>query len=189
MKKSHLVLLVITAVLAVSSAYSLALMNQVHTLNFQWYSGFEECFTGRYRDITGDRYLASTFPKSASCCIIESRKEFELAKEFYGKDFSRICDIDYNRYILIFITFGTVHSPEYRVRIANIAQRGSTVEVKVSIASPLENNRNPASSVFKHTPFDAVRIDRSMFAGKGELKFVLKGQDGRQLFERHCSII
>lgn len=164
MKKSHLILLIVTGILALSSAYSLAAINQVYNIGFEWYSQLNGRYESELRDVSRDR------------CILQPKElSIDLSVNNGNND----------DYIYVYCSLGTVSSPEYRIKIVNIAQRGNNMEIKVSLNTP-ENIVTSVEKLFK--PEDTVRIKKSAFPSKGRLYVIFKNQDGNQLLEQYCEI-
>lgn len=188
MKKPHIILLVITAIMALSSAYSLAAINQIYNVKFEWYSQYYNRFNEKARDISADRWLLDRYPPTMTFSFAGSAEE--ARKLIYGSSAckSAACRIDFSKYIMLYCSLGKIHSPEYRIKVVKIAQRGSTVEIMVSTNSP-ENLKEPAEgSSFEIYPEDLVRVERSTFPEKGRLCFVFKNQEGKKLFEDYYDI-
>jgi hypothetical protein len=191
MRKLHVVLLSTTVIMALSSAYSLAAINQVYKINFEWYSQYKDKFTSEYRAPTKDKYTVKEYTCEVSCRIAGDEKEaVKLKKEYNNSRFNNL-KTDFDKYILLYSTFGEADSPEYRIKIVDIAQRGSMVEVKVSINTPDNISTaelNNGHSRFRYYPEDIVRVKKSSFVEKGKLLFIFKSQDGKKLYEEHCTI-
>lgn len=183
MKKTHLILLVITAIMTLFSAYSLAAINQVYKIDYEWYSQYSGKYTNEYRDTLKDRWMLADMPPFFQLDIIGKYADLDDAQTEHLVNAEDIPQIDLNRYIYLYCSLGRVSSPEYRVKIVDIAQRVNVVEVKLSINSPARLADKPVSPDKLYTPVDVVRIDRFMFSTKGKLYFVFKSQDGRQLYE------
>jgi hypothetical protein len=166
MKKSHLVLLLVTGILALSSAYSLAAINQVYNIGFEWYSQLNGRYESELRDVSQDR------------CILQA-KQLSISMDSDGSN---------DDYIYINCSLGNVSSPEYRIKIVNIAQRGNNLEVRVSLNTPekLEKDESVIDKLFK--PVDTVRIKRTAFPSKGRLYVIFKNQDGKQLYQQYCEV-
>jgi|GEM_PF-1855890 len=191
MRKSHLVILVIAAVMALSSAYSLAAINQVYKVEFEWYSQYKGRFMGEYRETVRDRYVLQKYPEKMKFRIVSSEDGMRSLKEELGGSGSEIYHTDLDKFILMHCTFGKVSSPEYRIKIIDIAQRGSIVEIKVSINSPEKPYAGNVVKAMKnsgYTPQDTARIKKTAFIERGALYFIFKSQDGKRLHEEYCEI-
>src|SRR5690349_4706737 len=70
MRKTHLILLIIAAIMGLFSAYSLAAINQVYRVNFEWYSQYNDTFTDESRDISRDKWMLQDTPRSVAFNII-----------------------------------------------------------------------------------------------------------------------
>jgi hypothetical protein len=191
MRKLHVILLSTTVIMALSSAYSLAAINQVYKINFEWYSQYKGKFTGEYRETAKDKYIVNEHTCEVNCRIAGDENEALKLKKRLGNTGFNNLKADFNKYILLYSTFGEVDSPEYRIKIVDIAQRGDMVEVKVSINTPdnistaklnNENNR------FRYYPEDIVRVRKASFVEKGKLLFIFKSQDGKKLYEERYAI-
>ena len=185
MKKSHLVLLIITAVMALFSAYSLAAINQVYDIKFEWFSQYNNNFTSEHRQTNRDDWKLLSYPKSINMQVIKSELDLETFKVGTSIKNNIVGSTDFGKYLLIYCSFGKQYSPEYRIKIINIAQRGNVIEVKVSVNSPskIEATSDILKDVFY--PEDVVRIDKNLFPVKGNLYFVFKNQFGTQLIGNH----
>ena len=190
MKKTHLTLLIITAIMALFSAYSLAAMNQVYMIGFEWYSQYNNQYMGEYRETDRDRWQLGNYPEHMRFDIAGNDREFAMLKSKYSFSESKAFnpEVDFDKYILMGCTLGDVYSPEYRVKIIDIAQRGNVVEIKVSVSSPAKIGEMSSSSEYRYTPMDIVRIDKAAFPEKGKLCFIFKNQDGSPLFETYYDV-
>lgn len=184
MKKAHLTLLVVTAVMALFSAYSLAAMNQVYKISFEWYSQYNNKFIDEYRDTSLDRWRLEEYPKDMKLRVIGSREDF-IKLETEQKNMGTYSpEMDLGKYIFIYCTLGQAHLPDYRIKVSDIAQRGNTIEVKLSVNSPSEEDGKSSSSKDTFFMQDIIRIDRQDFPIKGKLLFTFKNQDGNQMGEQ-----
>lgn len=187
MKRTHLVLLIVTAITALFSAYSLAAINQTFNINYEWYSELNSKYVDEYRETNRDRWVEQNYSEYIQFKIVGSNKEFDLANKPESLN-KMVSETDFAHYIFLYCTLSNVYSPEYRIRVVDIAQRGSTVEVKVSLNSPekLPDEKSSLWSISQLT--DIVRIKRSAFASKGKLLFIFKDQYGKQLFNIYYDI-
>lgn len=182
MKKIHLVLLITAAVLAVSSAYSLAALNQVYRIEYEWYSQYNSKFS-KDREMLRDKWYQASYPDSIRFGVISSEKEYALLKEGGYIDEWSLPYIDFNKYMLVNCSLGEVNSPEYRIKITEIAQRGNVIEIKVSLNSPTSLKEKAEMGETLYYPADIIKIDKSNIPIKGEIFFIFKNQDGRQIYE------
>ncbi len=185
MKKSHLALLVITAVMALSSAYSLAAINQVYKIDFEWYSQYKSAYSKDARITYGDRWLDDEYPSGMRFYIIRAEREAE------GIDDIRPYSVVWpsrGEYLLLHCSLGRAGSPEYRLKIADIAQRGSTVEVMVSLNSSEKDVMPADGSSPDYLVCDTVRVYKKAFPVRGRLLFIFKDQYGRKLWEKYCEV-
>jgi len=192
MKKSHLILLIVTAVMALFSAYSLAAMNQVYKINFEWYSQYNNIYTNEHRDTSLDKWALHGYPKTMRFDIIGSKNELLLYDKNINLSGQAVSKTDFQHSFLINCTLGKVDFPEYRIKIIDIAQRGNVVEVRVSLNSPSklpDKNISDFEGVqFQYIPQDTVKINIGAFPVKGKLVFIFKNQDGRQIAEKYYEI-
>ncbi len=190
MKKSHILVLVMTVVLAATSAYSLAAINQVYNINFEWYSQYQKNYVTVPRETSLDAWQKNeTSPEVKFRAILNRtmlgnmNSKDEPYLSLYKKN-------DFNDYIILDCSMGKVYSPNYRVKVTGIAQRGNVVEVRVSLNSPAAAELSiwdENGTVYQ--PRDMVRISRSSFPIKGRLNFIFKSQDGVKLLETYYNIV
>lgn len=183
MKKTHLFIIVAAALLACSSIYSLAAMNQIYKIDFDWYSQYNKEFVSEKRITGEDKWQRMGLPVKPVFFI---SNRMEAVQPIYG---SRSADANETRdysdnYIYINCSLGGVYSPEYRIKVIEIAQRGTVVEVKVSLNSPASKSNAGEIPVYSYYPEDLVRINRASFPVKGGLHFIFKDQDGIDLFDK-----
>lgn len=190
MKKAHWFLLIVTAVLALFSAYSLAAMNQVYKINFEWFSQYNGRYISVSRDTSQDHWSYHGYPENMHFDFICSRNDLKLLKEGAEIPGQALAKTDFTHSFLIHCAFGKVDFPEYRIKIIDIAQKGNVVEVRVSLNSPSKQSARTSLSnnTIKYYPQDTVKIDFSAFPAKGDLVFIFKNQDGSQIAERKFSI-
>jgi len=186
MKKSHLILLIVTAVMALSSAYSLAAINQVYKIDFEWYSQYNKEFSSELRETARDKWLLQVYPQFMQFFIAPDRISLLQHDKKFGAGVGSISNTDFQKYLILYCTLGQVYSPEYRIKITNVAQRGNTVEIRVSTNSP--DRISEDTSVEGFFPYDIIRINKSGFPGKGKLYFVLKNQYGIQLYQQYMYV-
>ncbi|HHW47372.1 MAG TPA: hypothetical protein GXX14_01995 [Clostridiaceae bacterium] len=189
MKKSHLFLIIVAAVMALSSMYSLAAMNQVYKIDYDWYSQYNKSFSREIRDTTRDKWLLEAYPEDAGFYVIKNKDDYRAVCDRYNiKEVSGISDTDFDRYILLFCTLGRVSSPVYRIKVKDMAQRGETVEVMLSTNSPESTETGTALSGTGYIPLDIVRIEKKILGAKGKLNFVFKNQYGKHLHNEYYYI-
>lgn len=188
MKKPHLVLLIVTAIMTLFSAYSLAAINHVYNIDFKWYSQYYSRYTSEQRQTDGDKWYLEEYLKYMKVSLITNwtglddvTNETKIKKTAFTKT-------DFNKYILLYCSLGEVSSPEYRIKVVGIAQRGNVVEVKVSLNSPLELSVDKAEDERKFFPEDVIKIDKSEFSSKGKLFFIFKTQAGKEIDEKYYVI-
>ncbi|MCX7923381.1 MAG: hypothetical protein N3B21_15430 [Clostridia bacterium] len=190
MKKTHLALLVIAGIMALCSVYSLAAINQIYRINFEWYSHYQHKFTGEYREALRDKWQLPDYPEKMKFEIFGDKSEFVFNNDTSILSTLGITNVDFNRFILFYADMGQVNSPEYRIKFFDIAQRGSVVEIKVGVNSPEDKSEKTPleQSHTRYHPIDVIRIDRKAFPVNGELLFIFKNQDGKELFQKHYKI-
>jgi hypothetical protein len=196
MKKTHLIILIITAMMALFSAYSLAAINQVYNINFEWYSQYRNCFTSDGRDTSSDKWSLDNYPKNIWAGVISSNTVIDGENEDkpdLSVQMRKVIDQqDMEQYVVIACSLGDCNSIEYRIKVLDIAQRGNVVEVKVSLNSPTKAdtkdymNETDNEKIFK--PIDVIRVKKETFSSKGGLYFIFKTQSGKQLFEKYYEI-
>lgn len=188
MKKKHLILLVATVIAALSSAYSLAAINQVYRINFEWYSQLQSKFNAEFRDISADRWHHKSYQEYIQCNVLVQHEDSKYLKEVYGVKDSELPSLDFKRYVYLYCRLLSGNSPEYRLKVASIAQRGNVVEVKLSLNSPATVQPEKQKEIPDFSPRDMVRIDKDAFPIDGQLLFIFKDQDGRQIFQKKVYI-
>jgi hypothetical protein len=188
-KKTHVVLLVITAFTILFSAYSLAAFNQVYKISFEWYSQFNNRFLPDPRNSLDDEWKLSEYPEQMRFGIVTDKNGFNSMNKDIGKSTSQeILKTDFSKNVLIYVALGMVDSLDYRIKILDIAQRETSVEIKVTLNSPAEQKEKKALPSKEHFPKDIIRINKADFPLKGKLRFVFKNQYGKQLYECYSNI-
>lgn len=178
LKKTHLVLMVVTVILALSSAYSLAAINQTYHIGFEWYSELKGEYSEETRDTSRDRCLQTFQGGDIQIGISEDASGSKPGE-----------------YVKISCSLGKVSSPEYRIKVMDIAQRGNNVEIRISVNTPehmpepvvkdLMGSNRPKGT---YTCTDLIRIRMNAFPTAGKLLFTFKDQDGRRLGEQYYTI-
>lgn len=185
MKRVHLAMVVAASILAASSAYSLAAINQVYELRYEWYSQYEGAYTFNPRDASGDRWLLKEYPQSMSFGVFTGSNEAAYPEAVVDLiEHSGVRENELEDFIYVYCSLGWLSSPEYRAKVTKVAQRGSTVEVMVSMNSP---EGLPASGNDRQVS-DIARINKAAFSSNGWLWFVFKNQDGITLYEQFCFV-
>lgn len=197
MRKAHITLLIITAILALSSAYSLAAMNQVFKVDFSWFSQLTGQYSNEVRDTLEDKCSLAN-DKLKLQIRLAGKKEFDVAfasGSGFNIDQRAIKSENLFDNIYIICSLGKVNSPEYRIKVTDIAQRGNNVEVRLSINTPAAEPAQetwklgrPDSAEPSFYPQDIVRINKKAFPNDGRLYFVFKNQDGDVLYEQYFDI-
>lgn len=188
MKRIHLILLIAAAITALSSVYSLAAMNQTYKITFEWFSEYKECFTSEKRDASRDKWQLEDIPPETVLTVITDALtlDTEMAKSRpAGK---KPVSVNFEHDLIIFSSIGVVASPEYRIKVTDIAQRGDVVEVLVSMNSPIKPGDSQVPATHTYEPFDLIKVKKTSFPIKGKLLFVFKNQDGTTLKEQYCEV-
>jgi len=185
MKKVHIALLVVAFITVLASGYSLAAINQVYSINFQWYSTFNKDFSDEIRDLSRDKWqLEGDLPDVKIGMTVNGHIDSDILE----KADSKVIANSIGNYLLLWAYLGEESSPEYSIRISSVAQRGEVVEVVVSLNSPSKVWNKDKEVVSSYYPFDFIRINQSSFATKGKMLFIFKDQDGRQLYSEYIYI-
>ncbi|AUS95964.1 hypothetical protein CDQ84_02605 [Clostridium thermosuccinogenes] len=188
MKKAHLILLVITSVMVLYSAYSLAAISQVYNIDFEWYSAYEGRFSDKSRDMSGTKRSLDTLPKDLLFEVITNEDDLLRLKNKGINTDASIDGTDFDEYILLFCSLGVVNSPEYGIKVEDIAQRGNSVEIKVGMIIPEESFSSFGDYRYTFMPADVVRIKKSSLSSRGNLIFIFKDRSGKPLAEVKCKI-
>lgn len=182
MKKTHLILLLAAAITALLSAYSLVMLNKVYKIDFEWYSKYYNKFTDSYREAFGSSWSSKDIMKYLDLKIIASNNDGQMKPSDFGLYRAAQSNLDLNRYIVIYLELKEAFSPEYNLKVTNIAQRGNVVEIRVAITAPQEK-ADFDKTFFKSSPYDIVRIDKNSIPIKGNLVFLFKDQNGQQFYK------
>lgn len=188
MKRSHLVLLAITAILAVSSAYSLAAINQVYNVGFEWYSQYNRVFSAGQRDVSKDRCGQPLKKLELKVGIVDSYFALQDIKEGLPAVAGDINDESLADNIYVYCSLGETNSLEYRIKVVDIAQRGNNVEIKVSINTPANTGPDYSGENGAYAPFDIAKVSKAALPSRGRLYIVFKDQDGRQICDQYCYV-
>jgi hypothetical protein len=185
MKKVHIALLVVAFITVLASGYSLAAINQVYSINFQWYSTYNKNFSDERRDLSRDKWqLEGDLPKLNIGLTANGYIESDILEKVDSK---QIADSTGN-YLMLWAALGEESSPEYSVKVSSIAQRGEVVEVVISLNSPSKIWEKDKDFTSSYYPFDLVRINKASFATKGKMLFIFKDQEGRQLYSEYIYV-
>jgi hypothetical protein len=188
MKKSHFVLLVATAILALSSAYSLAAINQVYNIGFEWYSQLDGRYEGIYRDVSTDRQVLPSKDIDLKLSVIDSQEKLKAAVGTTEAIAKAITDGTLSSYVYIYCSLGQTDSPEFRIKVVDIAQRGNNLEIRLSINTPETSMAVIDEQDAHYRPVDIIKINKNAFPSKGRLYAVFKNQDGIQLSEQYIEV-
>lgn len=188
MKKTHLALLLVTAILALSSAYSLAAINQVYNIGFEWYSQLNSRYESGLRDISRDRCILPPKQLDIRLAVIDGQDSLQVEEKGLLSNAKALSLKAMGDYIYIYSSLGNVSSPEYRIKIVDIAQRGSNIEIKVSVNTPAKAGNVETDLDKLYRPEDMVRVKKTAFPAKGRLYVIFKNQNGSQLKEQYCEV-
>jgi hypothetical protein len=185
MKRSHVVLLVMTIVLTLCSAYSLAALNQTYYFDIEWFSQYNNCFSKAERSYVQDKWSLSSFPESLKLKLI--RNSIEL--EDVGLNEGLITGEAgfFSRNLLVYVGFDKCSSIEYRMRVMEMAQRGNNLEVKVCMNSPDSTTVDLDDSNNKKV-YDLVKIDKGQLTQKGSIEVTFKNQYGQRISSSSINI-
>jgi len=185
MKKIHIALLVVAFLTAVTSVYSLAAINQVYDINFQWYSTFTKAYSDEVRDLSREKWQMEGTEPNLKIGVTSSGNVDQGISDRINQE---ALDIDYEKYFMIWATMGEETSPEYSVHFSSIAQRGNVVEIIVSINSPIKIWDRDVELTKSYYPYDVIRVNKSSLSGRGKLLFIFKDQSGNQLYSEYMYI-
>ena len=188
MKKSHVVLLVATAILALSSAYSLAAINQVYNIDFEWYSQLEGRYEGIYRDVSTDRQVLPSKDIDLKLSIIDSQEKLKAADKEIEGAVNIMTGGSFSDNVYICCSLGRTDSPEFRIKVVDIAQRGNNLEVRLSINTPEALTAVTTDQNARYRPVDIIKINKNAFPSKGRLYAVFKNQDGIQVSDQYFEV-
>lgn len=185
MKKVHIALLVVAFITVLASGYSLAAMNQVYSINFQWYSTYNKSFSDEIRDLSRDKWqLEGDLPELKIGLTANGNVDSDILEKVVSKEIAG----SMGNYLILWAALGDESSPEYSVKVSSIAQRGEVVEVVVSLNSPSKVWSKDSEFSGSYYPFDLIRINKASFATKGKMLFIFKDQEGRQLYSEYIYV-
>lgn len=170
------------------SAYSLAAINQVYKINFEWYSQYNHSFSDSIRGINDEKWLLYKYPKQMMINIFTGNSDMISTKNENIDKTLKAINPNFQEDVLLFLTLGNVGSPEYKIKVIDIAQRGNVVEIKVSLNSPVKSKQLNSSSIYAYFPSDIIKISKNAFPIKGKLYFIFKNQAGNKISESSCEI-
>lgn len=185
MKKIHIALLVAAFLTAVTSVYSLAAINQVYNISFQWYSTFTDTYSDEIRDLSREKWQMEGSEPKVSAGVTSSGFVDSGISERINK---AALELDYDKYFVMWATMGEITSPEYNIRFSNIAQRGNVVEVILNLNSPEKIWDRDVEFTRSYYPYDVIKINKSSLSGRGKMLFIFKDQNGRQLYSEYMYI-
>lgn len=188
MKKLHIILLIITVTMTLFSAYSLAAINQVYKIDFKWYSEYKQSFSDNPRETIDEKWLLDQYPDEMMTEIITDKIKVMNLKDENAKKNLETINFNFEEDILLYFSLGTVKSPEYKIKVIDIAQRGNVVEVKLSFNSPVKIDKIENTDSHSYLPTDIIKISKDAFPIKGKLYFIFKNQAGIKIGERRCII-
>lgn len=181
MKKVHKVFFIVFLLLSSFSAYSLAQMNQVHQIGYEWDKGM-----GNFSDRSRDYYGEWTSPKVTEYMdfnVITNSDEVVTVNGSTTVKYVDTPEVDFNNEFLVFATLGEVPGRGYLIKVKEIAQRGNIVEVAVDLAQP-----RFSVPFKKEYPYDVIKVSKDQIANKGDLTFVFKDYNGTELFRKNYVI-
>jgi hypothetical protein len=187
MKKSHAFLLIVTLTMALLSAYSLAAINQVYTIDFEWYSQYYNKYISVPRHMDADEWKLKKYPSDLNFGIIEAggiKSKINLP----STNMLGVINNDSGKYVYLYAGIEKASSPEYRLKFMDIAQRGNVVEIRVSLNSPSSTGIKSYDAKHSYHPLDIIRINNNAFPFRGKLYFIFKNQYGEHLFEKYYFI-
>jgi len=185
MKKIHIALLVVAFITAAASVYSLAAINQVYSIDFQWYSTYKKAYLDEIRDLTRDKWQLEGQEANLQMGVTANTR---IDTGILERIDPETLDNDFNNYFFIWATTGEESSPEYSVRVSSIAQRGDVVEVVLSLNSPSKVWDKEKQLTTTYYPFDLIKINKSSLSTRGKMLFIFKDQTGIQLFKEYMYI-
>ena len=188
MKRLHIILLIITVTMALFSAYSLAAINQVYKINFEWYSQYKQSFSDNPRVAIDEKWSLDKYPDKMTSEIFTDKNGILGSKDKSVNKNLNIDSFNFQKDILLYFTLGEVNSPEYRIKVVDIAQRGNVVEIKVSLNSPAKSDILKDLDFHTYFPSDIIKISKDAFPIKGKLYFIFKNQAGNKIGEKSCTI-
>lgn len=188
LKKRHLLLLILTLILAVSSAYSLAAINQVYIIDFDWYSQLYNRFENSVRDVSNDRCVLNVNKLDLGLAVIDDINTLKLYKKAVPINERQISEDTLDGYLYMFCTLGEVSSPEYRIKVVGMAQKSDVIEIKVSINTPNELDEKGGDDTASYKPLDLIRIKKTAFPSKGKHLVIFKNQNGKELAKEFCFV-
>lgn len=183
-----MVLLVATAILALSSAYSLAAINQVYNIGFEWYSQLEGRYESTSRDVSADRQVLPLKDIDLNLSIIDNAYKLNNAVKKVEGTAKAIDKVGLSEYVYICCTLGRTDSPEFRIKGVDIAQRGNNLEVRLSINTPEASDEAFTKPNGNYRPVEIIKIKKTAFPSKGRLFAVFKNQDGIKLAEQYFDV-
>jgi len=188
MKKLHIILLIITLILAIFSVYSLAAINQVYKIDFEWYSQYNKNFSDEARLTSDYKWILSRYPDKMMTEIFTDRNSIISHKDENLNATTSIINFNFQNDVMLYCSLDRVNSPEYKIKVIDIAQRGNVVEIKLSLNGPARINRQVGFNNRTYLPVDIIRISKASFVTKGKLFFIFKNQAGNKIAERSCTV-
>lgn len=181
MKRLHKVLFIVFLLLGSFSAYSLAQMNQVHQIGYEWDKG-----KGNFSDRSRSYYGEWTSPKRTEYMDFEVITNLDEVVTVNGPSTVKYVatpDVDFHNEFLVFATLGEVSGKGYSIKIKELAQRGNIVEVAVDLAQP-----SFSVPFNKEYPYDVIKVSKDQITNKGDLTFIFKDYKGTELFRKNYVI-
>lgn len=159
-----------------SSAYSLAALNQTYYFDLEWYSQYNNSFENLERNDQNDKWNLSNLPKDMKFIVASDKSQIKEIQEY------PISDELFNEYEVIYVGFESIFSYEYRVKILEAAQRGNNLEIKLSLNSPTEDTIIDDDLIQNYKMYDIVRIKKDKIPQNGKTNVVFKDQNGNKLY-------
>lgn len=182
MKKTHWVLLMLSILMFVFSTYSLAAMNRVYRIEYEWYSAYNGGFSADSRDLGRDVWEMLQPLRRIRLGVAGKRDELpaELAAE---KGLKKMRAQEFQRYVYVYGLLEKADSPEHRIRFLDVAQRGNVVEILFNVNYPGKSQNQSGRTAHEYLPLDVIRIEKAAFPERGDLLFIFKSQEGKQQYE------
>jgi ABC-type enterochelin transport system ATPase subunit len=174
LKKMHLWLLILGLILMSLSGYAITMMNMKNHIGFEWFSKYHNAFQREIRNAEHYHLLMTTKSLSPSFEVIVN----EASRGEALRILRSMVLPDFDEYVYVYATLGEMNQMDSNIKITQMAQRGTTVEIIAAINVTTEN---ATGGLF--FPDDLIRIEKDAFVNKGKLLFVFKNQNREKLFE------
>ena len=179
MKKVHLAILVSSLILTILSVYTIAVINLIYNVPFEWYSKVSEGFHSEQRntnfyEVTRDNKINPIFE------VIRGNDSNGIGI----KRMRSLGNLDFEKYIYLYCSLAEVTQNDANIKFKEMAQRGNIIEVIASINMSTEEIGD--NLLF---PEDIARIDKRLIINKGKIYFVFKNQHGARLSDIEINIL